>query len=185
MEKQYQELSDRIASLTTEVRYLKWIIPAACGFVVLLLGVFWGVERNSIGDRVSAALDRAGLESAMSEIRRARDDALTTVDEIEKARATLPFESIEVLSADHSSGRRGMYFNFDVAELDRRLGFSGWNSRNFTVINTRTGMISAAVLWRTSSGGSKGDGHGRFDPGGEGQWKTGDRALIIHAPDGQ
>ncbi len=39
------ELSDLaadVAALRIEVKYLKYIIPSACGFVAVLILVFWG-----------------------------------------------------------------------------------------------------------------------------------------------
>ncbi len=86
---------------------------------------------------------------------------------------------IEVLSNDHSSGKTGQYFNFDVAEVDKAVGHDQWARRVFTIRQARTGKSSAAVLWRNANGGSQGDGHGRWVDGpAPGQWKAGETFEI-------
>jgi len=133
------EMAAQIASLKTEVKYLKWIIPAACGFVALLVLIFWGIERENIGKRVSAALDQEGVNSALQEINAAREQSIAVANELHDRLNSLPLQRIKILSTDHSSGADGHYFNFDVSDLDSKLGNSSWHNKNFIIINSRTG----------------------------------------------
>ena len=88
----------------------------------------------------------------------------------------------DVKSVDHASGDLGKYFNFSVDEVDRVFGNTKWDGIVVQVRNNRTGKVSKAVLWRTSNGGSVGNGHGRWDDGtaAAGQWMVGDRVTVFH-----
>lgn len=86
-----------------------------------------------------------------------------------------------ILSIDHSSGTVGKYFNFDINDIDRIVGSTGWTNQTFLVKNHQTGIISNAVIWRNPNGGSFGNGHGRWNDGtaASGQWKTGDVITLF------
>jgi len=61
------DLSTELAELRIEVKYLKWIIPSACGLIALLFLIFWGIERKNIGDKVRLALEKEGVKTAVDE----------------------------------------------------------------------------------------------------------------------
>ncbi len=87
----------------------------------------------------------------------------------------------DVKSVDHAQGNIGKYFNFSVAEVDAIFGHTEWGGIVVQVRNNRTGKVSKAILWRSSNGGSVGDGHGRWDDGtaAPGQWMVGDKATVF------
>lgn len=175
--------SDEIGALRTEVRYLKWIIPSACGFVALLVCIFWGVERSNIGRRVSQALDDAGVQEAVRAVREARQRAELDASYIADLKSALPWASVQVLSVDHVSGTTGRYFNFDADAVTRIARSDRWNSRPFLIINARTSEIGPAVLWSRTNGGSAGSGHGRWSTrAANGQWRADDRFIIVSVP---
>lgn len=172
-----------VAELKAEVRFLKIIVPSACGFIALVIAVFWGIESQKIGKRVSDALDEIGVRTASQEAIEAKNSAISSAGEIQDILKSLSLKSIRVLSVDHAQGAAGQYFNFDVADLDSKLGNQDWHNNNFTIINLRSGEIGAAVLWRDSNGGSVGDGHGRFADSQADQWQLNDTALILSFSD--
>ena len=63
-------LAAEVAALKTEVKYLKWIIPSACGFIAVLILIFWGIERKNIGVRFRLALDAQGVQTAIEETKK-------------------------------------------------------------------------------------------------------------------
>ncbi|MEC7001512.1 MAG: hypothetical protein VXX04_06715, partial [Actinomycetota bacterium] len=86
--------------------------------------------------------------------------------------------SLDVLSADHSSGHVGQYFNFDLdAEC---IGQTGSVSQ---VNQYRGGALvwtGDVVTWHTANGGSSGSSHGRRDSGAApGQWEAGDLICVL------
>lgn len=81
-----------------------------------------------------------------------------------------PEATFEVLSIDHSSGKNGQYFNFDINIIDRILGRADWHGEDFVITNERTGETTTDIMWRSSNGGSH-SGHGRQN---DGSAKTGD-----------
>ena len=89
--------------------------------------------------------------------------------------------SIKVLSTDHASKIPGQYFNFEIKELDRLIGNEDWSGTAISILSVRAGKLSKGILWRQANGGTKGDGHGRWDDGSAapGQWKVGDTILIF------
>jgi hypothetical protein len=89
--------------------------------------------------------------------------------------------SFDILSVDHQNGTYGQYFNFSVDTVDKILGNIEWDNKDVNVLNSRTGKISKAVLWRKSNGGSIGNGHGRWNDGTAEpkQWRKGDRVIIL------
>ena len=69
------ELSEKLETVATqqavteaELKIYKVIVPGAFVLILILLSVFWGIERSNIGARVSLALDEAGITDARSEI---------------------------------------------------------------------------------------------------------------------
>jgi len=175
-------ISAELASLRTEVKYLKFIIPAACGFVALLVLVFWGIERSHIGKRVQLALDQAGVAEALARTKSAATEAEGAAAKIKVVEQQLAFRPVHVVGTKHSSEKRGQYFNFKVSDIDALVGNDNWSDDNFLIINARTSRIGPAVLWRNTNGG-EGSGHGRWteDPG-ENQWKAGDTFIVIRYP---
>eukprot|EP01084_Bolivina_argentea_P220501 373673_1 len=87
--------------------------------------------------------------------------------------------SFKVLSVDHVVGDQfggdyGQYFNFDVLEVDRLLGYTNWHDTTFRLYNSRTKEAYTVRLWRTSNGGSIGNGHGRKEHSPKaGNWRIG------------
>ena len=61
-----EDIQAKVAALSVEVKYLKWLIPAACGLVAVLILVFWNIERGQIGARVKQALDQEGIKTAQN-----------------------------------------------------------------------------------------------------------------------
>ncbi|MEL7129928.1 MAG: hypothetical protein AAGK23_10295 [Pseudomonadota bacterium] len=194
------DMKAELATIKNELKWLKRIIPGAAGLVALLILVFWNIERGKIGDRVRAALDEEGVKTALSDTRAARDAALlaqeaaqghqsgaqeafdTIQAQLETMDNTVVFYSVETLSVDHSSGRVGRYFNFNMEQVDELLGRNDWSEQTFSVMNSRTGKVGLVQLWRHANGGSIGTAHGRFDPwdaSANGQWRVGDRALFL------
>ena len=74
------ELAAELASLKIEVKYLKIIIPSACGLVALLLVIFWGIERKNIGDRVRSAIEAEGVKKAIEETKKAQKEAIEAAE---------------------------------------------------------------------------------------------------------
>lgn len=194
------DMKSELATIKNELKWLKIIIPGAAGLVALLILVFWNIERGKIGDRVRAALDEEGVKTALSDTRAARDAALLAQEaaqghqsgaeeafdaiqaQLETLDNTVVFYSVETLSVDHSSGRVGRYFNFNMEQVDELLGRTDWSAQTFAVMNSRTGKAGLVKLWRNTNGGSIGTAHGRFDPSdasANGQWRVGDRALFL------
>ena len=69
------ELSEKLETVATqqavteaELKIYKVIVPGAFVLILILLSVFWGIERSNIGARVSLALDEAGITDARSKI---------------------------------------------------------------------------------------------------------------------
>ena len=93
----------------------------------------------------------------------------------------IPAQSLRVESVDHTSGNTGKYFNFYISKVDAALKTTDWGGKKLTVMDSKSGRTSTAILWRSANGGSVGDGHGRWDDGSakNGQWKTGDLFLIM------
>ena len=93
--------------------------------------------------------------------------------------ATSPKATFEVLSVNHESGKRGMYFNFDIEVIDQILGRTDWANERFPITNMRTGQTVRYVIWRNANGGSH-SGHGRKDDGHqqEGDFRVGDILLF-------
>ncbi len=89
--------------------------------------------------------------------------------------------TFEVLSVDHASGDLGKYFNFSIVEVDEIIGNTDWDGINVQIRNDETGQVAKAILWRSSNGGSVGDGHGRWDDGTANpwQWRVGDNLTIL------
>jgi hypothetical protein len=75
-------LGAEVSALRTEVKWLKWIIPSACGFVALLVLVFWNIERNAIGGRVQKALDEKGVSDAIQRITAYEETAKKSVESL-------------------------------------------------------------------------------------------------------
>eukprot|EP01084_Bolivina_argentea_P315804 547268_1 len=86
-----------------------------------------------------------------------------------------------ILSIDHTYDVIGLYFNFDNALIDCILGRNDWSHENFNIFNSRTEQIKKVVLWRSSNGGTVGDGHGREDDGTahSGDFQIGDKLLFM------
>ncbi|MCG7866414.1 MAG: hypothetical protein JAY74_08555 [Candidatus Thiodiazotropha taylori] len=178
------DLEAEVAALKTEVRYLKWIIPSACGFVAILILVFWNIERNRVGDRVREALDKAGADTAIEEIKKAHSEVLDYAKEIKRLKVHHPLASIPILSVDHQSNRKGQFFNFDISNIDNIVGNQEWGNKRFVIMHGSTSEIATAILWRHSNGGSIGDGHGRWlSEADKNQWKQGDNFIIVYAPE--
>lgn len=92
------DLSSQIAELRIEVKWLKWIVPSACGLIALLFLIFWGIERKNIGDKVRSAIQEEGVRVALDSINRwmieaennskfiagQKDEALRIIQEIDK-----------------------------------------------------------------------------------------------------
>jgi len=88
--------------------------------------------------------------------------------------------TLNVLSTDHKNTNRGRYFNFDTTALDAILGRTTWHGEKLKVGNDKT-----VVVWRNPNGGSKGDGHGRYDPYSttkDGDWAVGDQITFADCP---
>lgn len=87
--------------------------------------------------------------------------------------------SFVVQSNNHSNGKVGMYFNFDINKIDQLLGGTGWNNIRITAKNHDANKTSTVVLWRSRNGGSH-SGHGRWNSNaGTGQWRVGDRISLF------
>ena len=176
-------LEAEVAAIKTEIKYLKLIIPAGCGLVALLILIFWGIERNNIGERVQSALDQEGVKAAIETTNNARDYAVGAADQIKMIKETLPFYSLEVLSVNHSSGTIGKYFNFNTSSVNTITDSNEWSNKNFLIVQSRTMKIGPAVLWEEPNGGSPGDGHGRWFQGAAiDDWKAGDEIIIVSIP---
>jgi len=86
-----------------------------------------------------------------------------------------------ILSADHTNGTNGVYFNFDNYRMNTlALG----ETLNFNAVNPRTGTFGEVIVWGSANGGSSGNSHGRFNhngisPAAE-QWRTGDRLVPVN-----
>ena len=53
------------------------------------------------------------------------------------------------------------------------------DNAKYMVTNLRSGKYGQVVLWTGMNGGSKGSGHGRWDPDyTEGDWRVGDRIVF-------
>lgn len=92
----------------------------------------------------------------------------------------LAFElgNFKVLSNNHVSGKTGMYFNFNRADVDRIMGGTGWNNIRIVARNHGIGKTSTVVLWRSKNGGNH-NAHGRWDKGAAiNQWRVGDRISL-------
>ncbi len=177
-----ENLAAELASLRTEVRYLKFIIPSACGLVALLMLIFWGIERNHIGKRVQLALDEAGVADAVARATTAADEAEEGAERVRRVEQKLAFRPVEVIGTRHASGKKGQYFNYEISAIDAIAGNDTWDGTNFLIINTRTSKIGPAILWRRANGG-EGSGHGRWVEGPrENQWKAGDTFTVIGFP---
>ncbi len=90
--------------------------------------------------------------------------------------------SFRVLSNDHSSGRVGQYFNFNIDEVNRALGAGRTLKSNDKLVlkNLRTGETRMAVLWTSRNGGSAGDGHGRWvSDAAPDQWRANDIVQVF------
>ena len=85
-----------------------------------------------------------------------------------------------VWSTDHNSGlNNGTYFNYDVAAASAANGSPVVDNAKYMVTNLRSGKYGQVVLWTGMNGGSKGSGHGRWDPDyTEGDWRVGDRIVF-------
>jgi hypothetical protein len=86
-----------------------------------------------------------------------------------------------VWSTDHASGvNGGTYFNYDVASASAANGGDPVvNNANYMVTNLRSGKYGQVILWTGANGGSRGDGHGRWDPDrNDGDWRVGDRIVF-------
>ncbi|AZZ98101.1 hypothetical protein [Pseudoalteromonas sp. R3] len=196
-----EDLKAEVSSLRTEVKYLKIIIPSACGFVALLLLIFWGVERNNIGERVSEALNEHAVSQALQDIEQSKlsaeqhlsdieqlhqsskNKAQSLINEIKSIKQESPWSVVEILSVDHSSGTKGQYFNFDVHVIDDALGHPNWHDKVFLILDTNTQKLDRAILWRSKNGGSIGDGHGRWNSGASpNQWSAGKSLVILSGP---
>jgi len=104
---------------------------------------------------------------------------LTALTNVLPDRAEDVGRSFTVLSVDHSNGSVGQYFNFDVQRLDSILGSRTWKEEVIQVKNERTSRAGEAKVWRKASGGSVGDGHGRWNVESRaGQWETGDVVTV-------
>jgi len=93
-----------------------------------------------------------------------------------------PHAYITVLSIDHISGKVGQYFNFDIAAANAALGAPLQHNTVHHIRNMRTGQAGLARFWTTANGGSKGDGHGRWEPledAAPGQWQIGDKIQFV------
>ena len=90
--------------------------------------------------------------------------------------------SVKILSANHSSGAPGQYFNFNNSDVDKVLGRTNWNDQTFLVQDNKRRGVRAVKLWRKVNGGAVGDGHGRFvnNPS-PNQWAVGDVFTIVPA----
>lgn len=186
------ELVTKVATLENEIKWLKWIIPGACGFVSLLILIFWNVETGKIGERVSQALNEAGFEKANDEIEAARIASIASRDVIlqteQNAQATLKALSenarvikIQVLSTDFvkdgTPDTSGEFFNFSVQAVDEALGSPGvdtWHGQKVFGFNVRTGRSGPIVIWGVDGGSLRdqdvwGDGTGRFDDAATGE----------------
>jgi hypothetical protein len=71
------DLASEVSALRTEVKYLKWIIPSACGLIALLFLIFWGIERKNIGEKVKSAIKEHGVQAALNETTKMIDKAKT------------------------------------------------------------------------------------------------------------
>lgn len=60
----------------------------------------------------------------------------------------------KVLDVNHPQGANGKYFNFQNEEIDRIVGGTNWDGKQFWVRDSRTGKTSVAILWRRPYGGS-------------------------------
>lgn len=89
----------------------------------------------------------------------------------------------EVFSVDHRSGRIGAYFNFSIAQAHSVLGRPLVHNERLNLSNARTGEERLAVVWTRANGGSKGDGHGRWDASySDGDWRVGDLLAFVTEP---
>ena len=82
-------------------------------------------------------------------------------------------------SGSHTSGR---YFNFWQSDVNVAIGGSVINKRTYLIDQYRYGTKivhdSKVKLWTTASGGTIGDGYGRYEPLSNavaGQWQIGDQ----------
>lgn len=192
------EITAELASLRTEVRYLKIIIPGACALVALLFLIFWGIERKNIGKRVTEALDehavseaidgvnnaRVTSEAASEEIVKLKNEttsvAETLISDISKSKNSLPWANVEILSVDHTDGSNGKYFNFQISDVDAALGNDKWGNKNAVIIDVNNQKIDTAILWRKDNGGSIGTAHGRWATApAANQWATGKHFIIV------
>eukprot|EP01084_Bolivina_argentea_P188837 324948_1 len=93
-----------------------------------------------------------------------------------------PLCSLQVLSAEHSNGQDGKYFNFLIEIIDAILDRTDWHNTNFNIYNLRTQQISKCIVWRGPyAGGTAGVGHGRKNDGTQStsDWQAGDMLSII------
>lgn len=198
------DLATKIAKLENELKWLKWIIPSACGFVAVLFLIFWGIETSKIGERVRVALEEAGITKASEEIEAARViavDGKNAILQVESdareayealSRGAKVF-AINVLSTDFvkdpSPKTNGEYFNFSTDEVDQALGSRGrdtWHGKKVFGINVRTGRGGTMTIWAVAGGSRRdqsqwGDGTGRFDDGETGKlyFEPGDKIVAI------
>mmetsp|Transcript_83334 Transcript_83334/g.193632 ORF Transcript_83334/g.193632 Transcript_83334/m.193632 type:complete len:283 (-) Transcript_83334:141-989(-) len=93
-----------------------------------------------------------------------------------------PTFDIHVLANNHRDGAVGRYFHFhreSVSSLEWRGILRG------DLKNQRSGERGKVVLWGQPNGGSRGDAHGRFDPGGrvgQFQFQVGDMLRFTQRP---
>ncbi len=176
------DLQIKVAELSTELKYLKVMLPAAVGLVSLLFLIFWGVEHDNIGTKVSEALQEKGVTTVVIETKKKKEQATKATKEIVDLHRRLISPGIKVLSVNHSSEPEGKFFNFNASEVDAVLDNNGWDHRLFLIVNSRTKESNVARLFRHNQGGAQGNAHGRWEIGsGRGQWKVGDSFTFVQA----
>merc|ERR1712190_394876 len=82
----------------------------------------------------------------------------TPIDDPSRECSTRP--TVDVLSVEHSSNEDGIYFNFDIAQMDAAMGEGNWEEGAVSAYNYRTGrVVNVYMLRKDGNGDSDGDGH--------------------------